>query len=159
MSGLRVRAMVEGDLGPVGVLAGELVRQHHAFDARRFFLERDVEEGYRWWFRKQLGQTGVLLQVAELDGAVVGYVYGTLEGRDWARLLDAHGAIHDLFVDARVRRQGVARALMESAMATLRSMGAAQIVLSSATPNVEAQALFSRLGFRSTMIELTWSPP
>lgn len=147
--------MTEADVAPAAVLAAQLVRQHHAFDARRFFVTPDVEDGYRWFFGTQLEEKNVVLLVAELDGALAGYVYGTVEGRDWALLLDKHGAVHDVFVDARFRRRGVAKALMEAALVALKAKGAPQVVLYSAAPNAEAQALFERLGFRRTMVEMT----
>ena len=76
---------------------------------------------------------------------------------DWAMLLDAHGAIHDVYVDATFRRAGVAKALMLSAIAALEAQGADQVVLSTSTSNPQAQALFRSLGFRDTMIEMTRS--
>lgn len=155
MSDVHVRNMTKADLPRVGELAGALVRLHHSWDARRFFLEEGVEQGYQWWFSKQLGQEGVVLQVAEVGGAIAGYVYGSLEERDWAMLLDAHGAIHDVYVDATFRRAGVAKALMLSAIAALEGHGADQVVLSTSTSNPQAQALFRSLGFRDTMIEMT----
>lgn len=149
------RAMRKGDLDAVSKLAGQLVRQHHGFDAKRFFLPDDPEGGYRYWLGKQLDDPEAVLVVAEVDGEVAGYLYGGLEARDWARLLDAHGAIHDIFVDPRFRRRGVASALMRAGIAMFEAKGAKQIVLSSATPNLEAQALFESLGFRKTMVEMT----
>ena len=158
MNDVQVRPMTLADLPDVGGLAAGLVRQHHQFDPRRFMLVEPIEEGYRWWFSKELKRPGVVLQVATMGSQVAGYVYGTLEERDWAKLLDAHGAIHDVFVDAKFRRQGLARQLMTSAIQTLRGQGAQNVVLSSAAPNVEAQALFKTLGFRTTMLEMTLSP-
>ncbi len=159
MPALRPRPMTKADLDVVGGLAGALVRQHHGFDAERFFLEPGVEDGYRWFFTRQLGKAGVVLLVAELDDQVVGYLYGSLEDRDWAKLLDAHGAIHDLYVDPQARRQGVARALMVAGVFALKGQGASQVVLSTATQNHAAQALFRSMGFRDTMIELTLATP
>ncbi|MDP3233493.1 MAG: GNAT family N-acetyltransferase [Myxococcales bacterium] len=147
--------MTKADLIPVGELAGALVRLHHGWDSRRFFLVDGVEEGYRWFFSRELGKPGVVLLVAEVAGVIGGYVYGSLEERDWAKLLDAHGAIHDVYVAETHRRAGVARALMQSAIAVLEGQGAAQVVLSTAVPNREAQALFRSLGFRETMIEMS----
>ena len=157
MSDVHVRNMTKSDLPRVGELAGALVRLHHSWDPRRFFLEDGVEQGYQWWFAKQLDQEGVVMQIDEVDGAIAGYVYGSLEDRDWAMLLDGHGAIHDVFVDAAFRRAGVAKALMLSAIAALEGQGAAQVVLSTSTSNPQAQALFRSLGFRDTMIEMTRS--
>lgn len=147
--------MKKSDLSAVSKLAGQLVRQHHGFDERRFFVPDDPEEGYRWWFEKQLAAKGTVLIVALVGQEIAGYLYGSVESRDWNRLLDRHGAVHDIFVDARFRRRGVATALMKAGIAGLREAGGERIVLSSAWPNKEAQALFESLGFRKTMIEMT----
>lgn len=154
---MNIRPMITADLPRVAALAGQLVKQHHQFDAERFFITDDIEAGYEWWLGKQLQEPQVVLLVAEVAGTVQGYVYGSLEGRDWARLLDAHGAVHDVFVDVAHRRAGLARALLTAAMAALKAKGARSIVLSTATPNLSAQKLFASLGFRSTMIEMTRS--
>ncbi|MBL8922416.1 MAG: GNAT family N-acetyltransferase [Myxococcaceae bacterium] len=155
MSDVHVRVMTNSDLPRVGELAGALVRLHHQWDPKRFFLVDGVEDGYRRWFSSQLRRDGVVLLVAEVQGAVAGYVYGSLEERDWNQLLDAHGALHDVFVDAAFRRRGVAKALLLAAIDALEGQGAPRVVLSTSTKNVEAQALFRSLGFRDTMIELT----
>jgi ribosomal protein S18 acetylase RimI-like enzyme len=149
------RHMRSSDLGAVAKLAGQLVRQHHAFDAKRFFVTEDPEGGYRWWLGQQLDEPDTVLLVAEVDGAIAGYFYGSLEERDWSLLVDAHGAVHDIFVDSSFRRHGVATALMQAGIAALEAKGAKQILLSSATANAEAQALFEKLGFRRTMVEMT----
>ncbi len=155
MEPLRVREMTKADLAEVGELAGALVRQHHAFDPQRFMLTEGVEDGYRWWLGKNLGAKDSVLLVAELSGQVAGYLYGTLEPRDWALLLDEHGVIHDVFVHPSFRRRGVARALMTEGVRRLEAKGAPSITLHSATPNVDAQRLFASLGFRNTMVEMT----
>jgi ribosomal protein S18 acetylase RimI-like enzyme len=147
--------MVEGDLDRVSVLAAELVRLHHRWDSRRFFLAENLESGYRWWLGSQLERDDTLLIVAEEEGAIAGYLYASLEERDWALLLEEHAAIHDIFVDARFRRRGVAKALMLEGIRLLEARGARRVVLGTATQNEAGQALFASLGFRPTMIEMT----
>jgi ribosomal protein S18 acetylase RimI-like enzyme len=70
-------------------------------------------------------------------------------------LLDAHGALHDVWVEEELREQGIATRLMEAMIARLEGMGAARIVLSTAWQNARAHDLFAKLGFRPTMIEMT----
>jgi ribosomal protein S18 acetylase RimI-like enzyme len=152
---VHVRDMTSEDLGAVGDLAAQLVALHHGWDTTRFFTTPDVAEGYRRFFASQLGTSGVLLLTAEVDGAVVGYLYGSAEGRDWAKLLDAHGAVHDVFVDARKRGTGTGRALMREASARFKALGLKQVVLYAASGNTRGQALFRQLGFRPTMVEMT----
>jgi ribosomal protein S18 acetylase RimI-like enzyme len=151
-----IRDLAEADLDAVARLGALLVRQHHAFDPDRFMLVEPVEEGYRWFLGSQLGQADVLLLVAEVDGAIAGYLYGAVEARDWQLLLDRHGAIHDVFVDEAARGRGVGRALLAEAFRRLEPR-VPRIVLGSATQNTAAQRLFASLGFRPTMVEMTRS--
>jgi ribosomal protein S18 acetylase RimI-like enzyme len=150
-----IRPLVAEELPAVAALAEKLVRLHHAFDEARFFVPERVAEGYAWWFGKELGREEVVLLVAELEGRIVGYVYARLEERDWNMLLDAAGAIHDVWVEPEARGHGVARALLQAGVEALRAKGAPRVVLHTAAKNTGAQALFEGLGFRRTMVEMT----
>jgi len=152
---LILRPARRDELGAVGRLAGKLVRQHHAFDERRFFLPDRVEEGYAWWFGREIDRDEVVLYVALRGDVIVGYAYGRLEERDWNQLLDACGALHDVWVEEPERRRGVARRLVEATIAALAAKGAPRVVLHTAAGNAAAQALFVRAGFRPTMVEMT----
>ncbi len=152
-----VRRAEPGDLESVAELAGHLVRQHHEADAGRFFLPDRVEQGYVWWFSRELGRSEAVVLVA-LDGpAIVGYAYGALEERNWNLLLDAHGAIHDIYVLDRARRLGVGTKLFDALIAELEALGAPRIVLSTMVGNQPAQHLFASRGFRPTLLEMTRS--
>ena len=150
-----IRDMTAGDLDAVSLLAEQLVLLHHSWDTTRFFTTPDIARGYHRYFSSQLEEKEVLLLTAEVDGVVAGYLFGTLESRDWAKLLDAHGAVHDIFVSADQRKKGVAQALMAEARVRFARLGAKQMVLYSAASNVEGQALFRRIGYRPTMVEMT----
>lgn len=152
---MKIRPAEEKDLPELGRLAGALVRLHHRFDPDRFLLVDEVEQGYAWWFGRELGNPSAVLRVAEEDGSVAGYAYGRLEERDWNQLLEACGALHDVYVDERFRRRGIAKALVEDMVRELEGRGAPRIVLHTAWQNEAAQRLFRSIGFRSTMIEMT----
>jgi ribosomal protein S18 acetylase RimI-like enzyme len=141
----------------VAALAARLVRMHHAVDKDRFLLPDDVEKGYAWWLGRELERKGAVVLVAVRGVRIVGYAYGTREGRDWNMLLDEHGAVHDVFVDARSRSRGVGRALVEALTERLQALGAPRIVLSTMVSNRPAQRLFRACGFRPTMLEMTRS--
>jgi ribosomal protein S18 acetylase RimI-like enzyme len=89
------------------------------------------------------------------SGEVVGYVYAGLEPLSWKELRDAAGFIHDVVVSADARGHGVATMLVDAAIEWLRERGAPRVMLWTAEQNAEAQRLFTRLGFRRTMIEMT----
>jgi ribosomal protein S18 acetylase RimI-like enzyme len=152
---LVIRAATIADLPAIAALAGELVRQHHAFDARRFMLIPNVEAGYARFFQRELSAEAAVILAAELDGAIIGYAYARLEGRDWNNLLDACGALHDVFVAESARRTGVARQLVGEVEARLRAKGAPRLVLHTASQNAAARRFFAALGFRETMAEMT----
>lgn len=151
----RVRPLEAQDLEVVGRLAGRLVRMHYAFDPKRFLEPGDPETGYRRWFAKEMKEPDVALLVAEEDGAVVGYAYAKLEPRSYYELVDAHAALHDIYVDERARSRGVGEALVREVKARMREKGAPRVVLLTAVQNETAQRLFARAGFRPTMIEMT----
>jgi ribosomal protein S18 acetylase RimI-like enzyme len=150
-----VRAARVADLPRVSVLAAQLVRQHHALDAQRFFLAEPVEQGYERFLRGELRRRDALVLVAEEDDHLLGYAYATLEPRDWNDLLDACGKLNDIFVDPATRRRGVGRALLEAVRVELLQRGAPRMVLMSAWRNPEAHVFFEAAGFRRTMLEMT----
>lgn len=150
-----IRTAEARDLPAIAELAGELVRQHYGFDAQRFMLIPNVEAGYARFFGGELSNPETIILAAELTGSVVGYAYARLEARDWNALLDVHGALHDIFVKPGVRRQGVARQLVEAVRQRLSAKGAPRLVLQTASKNHAGREFFAALGFRETMIELT----
>ncbi|MET0592924.1 MAG: GNAT family N-acetyltransferase [Polyangiaceae bacterium] len=155
MNEVSIRPATPADLPRVAALAGALVRMHHAVDPARFFLPEKVEEGYAWWFEREIQRAEAFVIVANKGTEIVGYAYGTREERDWNALLDEHGYIHDVFVSPEARRDGVGRKLMRAAIDELTRRGAPRIVLSTMVSNEAAQRLFASSGFRPTMIEMT----
>jgi ribosomal protein S18 acetylase RimI-like enzyme len=153
---LVIRPAVEVDVPALGRLGATLLRAHYGFDPQRFMAPgRDPESGYAAFLRTQLYDDDVVVLVADRGDGVIGYVYAGLEPRSWKELREACGFVHDVAVYEHGRRTGVATALIEAAMAWLRERGAPRVVLWTAAPNDAAQGLFTRLGFRRTMIEMT----
>jgi ribosomal protein S18 acetylase RimI-like enzyme len=155
MSPSIVRRATEVDLSALGRMGGALARLHHAWDPPRFMLPDEIERGYRWWLGRELTNPDAVVLVGEVDASVVGYCYGRLEERDWNALLDAHGALHDLWVDDSARKHGLGRRLVEAMIEALTAQGAPRIVLTTSTKNEVAQRLFASLGWRPTMVEMT----
>jgi len=152
---ITIRPAAKADEPTLGRYGATLMRQHHAADPRRFLLTRQPEIGYGRFLVSQLGDPDCRVLVAENETGVVGYVYADIEPLSWRDLRGPCGIIEDVFVDESARRQGAGRALMEAAVAWIRSRGMSQVVLSTMYRNEEAQRLFERLGFRRTMIEMT----
>jgi ribosomal protein S18 acetylase RimI-like enzyme len=156
---LTVRPARPSDADALGRMGAALVRQHHGFDAQRFMITEDVEAGYRWWLGKELKSRKAVVLVAEQEGEVVGYLYGTVEERDWATLRDRCGGLHDIWVDEKARGTGAGRMLAEAAVQRFAGLGVPRVILMSATKNEGAQRFFARLGWRPTMVEMTREIP
>jgi len=156
MDDLLIRRATESDLPSLGRLGALLMQTHYAFDKQRFMAPgTNPAEGYSWFLGSQLHEEDVIVLVAERAGVVVGYVYAGLEPRSWKELREPAGFIHDVAVEESNRRTGVATALIEAAIEWLRAQGTPRVLLGAAEQNSAALSLFSRLGFRRTMIEMT----
>jgi ribosomal protein S18 acetylase RimI-like enzyme len=151
-----IRAATRADVPAIGRLGGLLVRIHHDFDPKRFIAAPPrTEDAYASFIGRQIGESSVVLLVAERDGDVLGYAYAGLEGTDYMSLRGPAGVLYDIVVDPNHRGYGVGRLLLEAILAALKARGAPRVVVSTAEQNEAAQRLFARAGFRRTMIEMT----
>jgi len=157
MSGdVTIRPATAADRPALGRLGARLVRLHHDFDPQRFIAAPpQTEEGYAAFLGGQLGRPNVVVLVAESEGDVIGYTYAGMEGFDYQALRGPAGVLYDILVDPAARGRGVGQQLLDATLAALRARGAPRVVLMTAEPNVGAQRLFARAGFRRTMIEMT----
>jgi GNAT superfamily N-acetyltransferase len=151
-----IRKAEPRDLPVLGRLGAMLVRTHYEFDKQRFLAPVDgIENGYAAFLGRALQSPDDCVFVADDDGKIIGYAYAALEPLSWKELRGPAGFVHDLAVDENSRRKGVGTQLMKAAMDWLRDRGAPRVILGTAALNQAAHALFHRLGFRDTMIEMT----
>jgi ribosomal protein S18 acetylase RimI-like enzyme len=155
MSAVIIRPAVRADLAAVSRLAAKLVRYHYALDPQRYLLAEPLEEGYEHFLAGELRDKRAVVLVATLDDAVVAYAYGRMEPRNWNDLLEACGKLHDVYVDESARRHGIGAKIVREMCKRLEALGAPRVLLLSAWQNTEGQALFEKLGFRRTMVEMT----
>ena len=151
-----IRPAAPADLAAIGRLGALLVRVHHEFDALRFIAATPhTEQAYAAFLGAQLADPDVVILAAERDGEVLGYTYAGVEGNDYMSLRGPAGVLYDIVVDPAQRGQGVGGMLLSATLAALEARGAPRVVLSTAERNEPAQRLFTRAGFRRTMIEMT----
>jgi ribosomal protein S18 acetylase RimI-like enzyme len=151
-----IRRATAADVPAIGRLGALLMELHHAIDPARFLAATwQTADRYGEWIESQLAKPGIVVLVAERTGQIIGYAYAGMEGVDYMALRGPAGALYDIVVDPAVRGAGVGSLLLQSMLVELRSLGATQVVLSTAWQNESAQRLFARAGFRRTMIEMT----
>jgi ribosomal protein S18 acetylase RimI-like enzyme len=132
------------------------VRLHHGLDPDRFIPATPrTERSYGSFLGTQLDEPAIIILVAEQDGEVIGYTYSGVEGNDYMSLRGPAGVLHDIVVDPAHRGNGVGQTLLDATLEAIKTRGATQVVLSTAERNESAQRLFTRAGFRPTMIEMT----
>jgi ribosomal protein S18 acetylase RimI-like enzyme len=151
-----VRPAVRADMPVLGVLGARLVRLHFDFDSKRFMAPAgNLEDGYGQFLVSLLASDDATVLVAEVNGRVAGYLYGTIEPRSWEELRDRAGFIHDIIIDEAFGGRHLAGRLVDAAIAWFRQRGMPRVVLHTAEQNAPAQHVFTKLGFRRTMIEMT----
>ncbi len=153
---MQIRRATADDVEAIARLGALLLRVHYEFDRDRFMQPGPgAEEGYAWFLGSQLDEPESLVLVAEAHGQVVGYLYASIEPRNWKELRERAGFVHDILVTEESRGAGAAQSLMEQAFAWMRQQNAPRVLLWTAAPNDRARRLFERLGFRPTMVEMT----
>lgn len=156
VSRITVRPAIAADLSALGRLGALLMELHHDLDPRRFIRPTERTPGlYAAFLDKQRQRDDAVLLVADSAGLVTGYAYATLEGPDYMALRGPAGVLQDIVVDPAHRRLGTGRRLIDAMRTQLASRHVPQLVLSTAARNEDAQRLFTGLGFRPTMIEMT----
>lgn len=151
-----IRPATRDDVPALGRLGAQLMRLHHDFDPQRFLAPGAApEDGYGRFLGSQLDDHDVFLHVAEVDGQVVGYVYAAIEPLSWKELRDECGFVHDLLVEPSARGRGAGHALLQAAAAWFVERDMPRVMLWTAHANVQARRLFTRAGFRPTMVEMT----
>jgi ribosomal protein S18 acetylase RimI-like enzyme len=151
-----IRAAERRDLEALGRLGAMLMRTHYAYDPLRFLAPgHSAESGYAWFLGSVLDDPDGRVLVAEDEQTILGYAYVALEPLSWKELRGPAGFVHDIAVREDARRSGIAVKLMQAAVEWLRGRGAPRVILWTAAQNAVAQELFTGLGFRKTMVEMT----
>ncbi len=116
-------------------------------DSFRSTLGAESAEADEWW-RDLIGTTAEhprgLLLVAEADSDPVGMLFGRLD--EDSQLLDV-GA---MWVDPELRRNGIGRSLLDSAVSWAKGAGASRAELWVTVGNEAAERLYGGAGFEAT---------
>lgn len=118
------------------------------FDAyRRFYGQpSDIARARDWLQARINADESAVLLARDATGTALGFaqLYPMFSSVRTTRLW----ILNDLYVDAAARRRGVARALLDAAVAFARDSGAARIALETGRDNAAARALYRSAGWQ-----------
>src|SRR5262245_24959167 len=124
------------------------------FDERRFVVSDDGEASFLRAFETELVGADAVLLIAEIAATPVGYAFVRIEPGSLEELRGTGAWLHDIYVAPEVRARGVGRRLVEAAFDAARSLGSTSLMLGVSPRNASGRALFDRMGFRATMVEM-----
>lgn len=152
-----IRETRRGDLSAIVSLWREMMDVHAGLD-ERFRFVADAEAEFARHARRMQKSACSRIFVADLGGAVIGYVLAETQIRPPIYPAGRYGFISDLCVAERYRRRGAGRALVERALAWLRSEEVNAVELLAAERNPDAIAFWESLGFKPylRLLRLDW---
>ncbi|CAG0968547.1 phosphinothricin acetyltransferase [Phycisphaerales bacterium] len=154
-----IRPATPADVPAVLPMVAAICAHHEALDPERFAMLPDVVQRYERWLPQRAADPRSIFLVADSTGhstppAIVGFIVGSMERNIPIYRLDEFAYLHDLWVQPDFRRQGVATALLNEAIARFRAIGAKQIRLETALANEHARRVCETCGFRAATIDL-----
>lgn len=149
-----VRAATEADLDRVAELWTEMIDLHHDLDERFWIRKPDGESIFRDYMVEAIDDEKRVLIVAEVDGAVGGFVHGDLVASPPPVDEKTSSYISDVSVGFAFRGKGIGRKLVDAATAKLAEIGAEDVTLLAAVKNECAVGFYEALGFERHTISM-----
>ena len=152
---IQIRRAELTDLPTLAKFGLALAEVHANFDEQRFVVPEGREITLSRYFEGELARADAVLLIAEIDSTPVGYAFLRIEPASIEELRDRGAWLHDLYVVPAARTRGVGRRLVEAAFHAASDLGSPTVMLGVSPHNAGGRALFERMGFRATMIEMT----
>lgn len=151
----RVRLLDDCEVQHAALLAAEHGYARSHFHRDPGFARKHVDAMHAKWITTA-SQAGEPITVIETDGEVAGVFALRIDREMSAHLGWTYGRMRFLALDARVRGQGLGRALFQGSMHLMKAMGADQIDSGYPTKNHLSGRLHFESGFRPVHEEATF---
>lgn len=150
-----IRLAEAHDAGRVGELWAEMVRHHAGLDPQTFRPALNGAELYARSILDRLADADARILVAELDGAVVGYVNGVIADITTEMFQPLRcGLLADIYVQVAYRRRGLGKQLVERLALWFRSREVGHFEWHVSAANREALAFWKAIGGETTMLRM-----
>jgi dTDP-4-amino-4,6-dideoxy-D-galactose acyltransferase len=146
--GFTVRAAEAKDVSALSELSAEAFTLSR-FSADPFFSDEQVKDFHRTWTRNLCNGLAQAVLVAEVDGALAGFVSCSVSGDE--------GRIPLIGVAAGFRGRQIGQGLIAAALRWFRTAGCRLAHVKTQAHNYRALALYHRAGFVVSKSELTFS--
>jgi len=131
-------------------LMGALNEFEAAIEVNR--ADASAAESHLDWVQDEIGRLGGVTLVAELQGAVMGFLCYTMEddpGTFVRPEYRRHALIWDISVAGEARGQGIGQALLQAAETEAKAAGAVDIRLYVLEVNTRARRIYEEAGYRN----------
>ncbi|MBW4670791.1 MAG: GNAT family N-acetyltransferase [Cyanomargarita calcarea GSE-NOS-MK-12-04C] len=149
-----IRPATPDDVLAVLPMVAKICALHETWDNAKYGFLPNPEQGYERWLKRLATQERSVFLVAEDEGRLLGFVVATVEKEIPVYRLEEYAFVHDLWVEAEYRKQGVARELIMQTVERFQNLGVKQIRLDTVAINEAARRLFASCGFRISTIEM-----
>ena len=157
---MQIRPATAADVPAVLPMVEKIAALHQQWDGVRYDYKPDPSERYRRWLTARAGDPEAVFLVADHEKLladvpfIVGFLIGTAESNIPIYRTARFGFIHDLWVEADYRNEGLGRQMTMLAIEKFRDMGMTQVRLETADCNEPARKLFASCGFRVATNEM-----
>jgi ribosomal protein S18 acetylase RimI-like enzyme len=158
---LILRPAVLEDIPQLLPLIGKICDFHRSQDAARYSFLPQVEQRYPKWVKGLINDPRNLCLVVEdnagekpASAKLAAFLLAEVEQEIPIYELKEYGYIHDVWVEAEYRREGLAKQLMTAAIEHFRQLGITQLRLDTLVDNDRAIRLYQTCGFRASTTQM-----
>lgn len=158
---INIRPAVLEDIPDLLPLIAKICDFHRSRDPARYSFLPRVEQRYPNWLKGLINDSRDLCLVAEDQSIgdserfnLIAFLLAEVESEIPIYDLKEYGYIHDLWVEAEYRRDGIAKQLVMAATEHFRQFGIRQIRLDTLISNEAAIKLYQSCGFRASTTEM-----
>ncbi|MBD3884210.1 GNAT family N-acetyltransferase [Phormidium tenue FACHB-886] len=149
-----IRSAQPPDVANLLPMIAKICALHENWDAAKYGFLPHPERRYESWLNRLIQNQRDLCLVAEDNNQLIGFLIATVEQEIPIYRLKQYAFIHDLWIEDEYRRGGIAKQMVQQAIANFQQLGITQIRLDTAHPNEAARRLFTDCGFRISTIEM-----
>lgn len=155
-----IRSANLSDIPVLLPMIGKMCALHQSWDEAKYGFLPEPERLYERWLGNLIQSQRDLCLVADIDdlqpesSSLVAFLIATVEREIPIYRIKEFAFIHDLWVEESSRHLGIARQMVQQAIAHFTQLGTSQIRLDTAKANDAARHLFTSCGFRVSTIEM-----